>query len=269
MSDIESKLPINIKEFEDAAISASNPIAIEVAVSSSIVDPRDVRALTDADVVSVEGGNTSEVTIDITKVLGTAISATNGVIIQLTDGTAVYDARDIRALTDDDVVSVEGGNTSEVVIDLNLIAGAAISATNPIFSELTDGTNPISSTNPLPVNIVEKLEGTAVHSYNSATVVKDSSQNHDYAITNTKTIQVKKIVVGASGSGKYTVQHGLPAGLATKAVVFTSAATKSFELEFNPPLSQASTGTEIIRIIKYNDDNADQDMFSTIMGEEI
>ena len=101
-------------------------------------------------------------------------------------------------------------------------------------------------------------------------VTKQTSVNHDYTITNTKTMNLAQVEVSASGSAKWTIQYGLPASLSTLATIWTSPSRQkaTFKLPEDLRKQVTSTGTEIIRIVKYNDDNNDMDMYSTIIGEE-
>ena len=83
------------------------------------------------------------------------------------------------------------------------------------------------------------------------------------------TALLRSVIVSASGAGKWTIQGGAVASLSTYAVIFTSAAEKTKQIIFDPPIEVPDTSTGTIRIIKYNDDNSPQDMYSTIIGEEV
>lgn len=86
--------------------------------------------------------------VNITKINGTAISATNPMPSQLTDGTTVYVGTKTGQLptalgqtTMTASVSVAiASNQSNLPMNIVQIGGATQSATNPLFSELTDGT---------------------------------------------------------------------------------------------------------------------------------
>lgn len=105
-----------------------------------------------------------------------------------------------------------------------------------------------------------------IHDYNTAAAVAaGGTSNHDYTVTAGKTLLLRKILVAASGKFKAEIQN--PVGT-TKAVQFgTGASGANIELEFNPPIECAAT--TVVRVIRTNKDNQSQDLYSTIIGQEV
>ena len=70
--------------------AATFDLLIQLRHNGAEVDPRAIRALTSSDVVDISDKWARQLgLIDISRVLGAALSATNPVIVRLTDGTAV------------------------------------------------------------------------------------------------------------------------------------------------------------------------------------
>lgn len=85
-----------------------------------------------ASVPVVVASDQTNLPANITQIVGAAPSATNALPTQLTDGTAFYDARQIRALTNADVVTAEQGGTwniNNITGTVTLPTGAATEAT--------------------------------------------------------------------------------------------------------------------------------------------
>lgn len=132
------------------------------------------------------------------------------------------------------------------------------------------GNTDVAETNPVPVAIVGNVLGTEINDYNTtASVAASGSDNHDYSITASTTFRLHKVLASGSGKMKVEVQVGPVAGLATKAVGFSSTSNPNIELTFDPPIEvdDASTGT--IRVIRTNREGSAQDVYSTILGQEI
>jgi hypothetical protein len=129
--------------------------------------------------------------------------------------------------------------------------------------------NENSESNPIFVNNVEAAGGTPIHDYDTAdSVAGDAASNHDYAVAGTSFL-LKRIVVASSGGCKFEVQYGPAASLETVAVGFIPKQGGKESVEFMPPLSVPATGTGTVRIIRTNRQGQAQDLYSTIMGEDL
>lgn len=147
----------------------------------------------------------------------------------------------------------------------------AISAAGGASVNLTqiNGTA-ISTANPLPVYISSTLLTTEVISYaTSASLASDASVNLDYTVTATKTAKVRYIRGSASGAFKMIVLSGPVASLVTKDVAFAGAAVPFINLPYDGLLEVPDTSTGTIRVTMRNDDNQAQDVYRTIVMEEI
>jgi hypothetical protein len=133
-----------------------------------------------------------------------------------------------------------------------------------------DFTSPNAEDNPIFVQTVDSaVSGSEVHDYDTAAAVaKDAASNHDYTVTGT-TFLLKSVIVSASGTGKWEVQVGPLASLATVAVIFTTGSKLTEQVFFDSPIEVPVTGTGTVRLIRTNTDNQAQDLYSTIIGNDI
>jgi len=98
---------------------------------------------------------TSALKVDIASITGTAASVTQPLFVELSDGSAAISAANALNVKvgDDTNQAAITAALSALKIDLVGEGGAAIDATNPVFTELTDGTTAISASNPLNVQV--------------------------------------------------------------------------------------------------------------------
>jgi hypothetical protein len=158
--------------------------------------------------------------------------------------------------------------TGEFAVNLNQVLGATISATNPVFAELTNGTAAISPTNPLPVYLQDG--GTSVNSYfTSSAVAAGSSVNADYTVTSAKTLHLEQI--WATASGKLKLQVEIETGVATGVFnTFWVAFNSTADPNINIPMAafpQVAAGVRV-RCVLTNNDLAAMDVYSTTSGHE-
>lgn len=160
----------------------------------------------------------------------------------------------IRPLTATDVVTVTQGTAASVGSGWPVnpvVAGAAVSATNPFPVYLQDG-------------------GASVNDYvTAAAVAAAGTSNHDYTVTAAKTLHLSQIHV--TGSGKVKAELQIETGVAsgsfnTKYVGFNSTANPGIDFALTADI-QVAAGVRV-RIIRTNNDTASQDLYSTISGHE-
>jgi len=209
-------------------------------------------AIDDTDSVSIDDGGNS-ITVD-------------GTVAATQSGTWNIDTVTTLTSITNDVNIADGGNSITVdatqldVDDLNLTDDAV---------RVSGNTSPNSETNPIYVKTVDTVvSGEEVHDYDTATVASDATSNHDYTVAGT-TFFLKSVIVAASGAGKYEIQTGPVASLTTKAVVFTSSAKPFEQVTFDPPIEVPVTSTGTVRVIRRNDDNQSQDVYTTIIGNDV
>jgi len=151
--------------------------------------------------------------------------------------------------------------------DANRLEVTASGAVHTNLSEVNGATH--SETNPVFVQVVSTaVSGSEIHDYSVATVAKDATDNHDYTVANS-TFLLKSVAVTASGAMKAEIQTGPVAGLATVAVIFTSPSNPFNQIFFDPPVEVPVASTGTVRVIRRNDDNQSQDLYSTIIGNDV
>lgn len=128
----------------------------------------------------------------------------------------------------------------------------------------------VSSTNPVPVALSNAPLGTPVNNYNTATVAKNASSNHIYAITAAKTFQGKKIWASASGLMKVEVRVSPDGSTYTSLWVgFNSTANPNITVDMDQMVFLESGTGSTIEVIRTNLDNGTQSVYSTISGTEV
>lgn len=164
-----------------------------------------------------------------------------------------------NSITVDGAVTVSA--TDLDIRDLNLTQDAVRVSAN---------TSANSATNPIFVkDVQESVSSTEVHSYNTAAAVAaDASSNHDYTVVGT-TFLLKKVIGSFSGGGKIEIQTGPVASLVTIAVAFVPKEGGTQQIEFNPPREVPVTSTGTVRVIRTNRQGQAQDVYSTIMGNDL
>lgn len=227
--------------------------ALYVAVTGSVVvtaTDLDIRDLTATDVVTVvqptgtnlhvvtDSGSTTVVTGNVTVVQPTGTNL--HVVVDSGAITVSATDLDIRNLNlTDDAVKVSANSTAN-------------SATNPIF-----------------VKEVDAVVSNEVHSYNTAAAVAaDASSNHDYTVTGT-TFLLKSVKFATSGGGKVEIQTGPVASLVSLCVGFIPKEGGICQIDFNPPKEVPVTSTGTVRVIRTNRQGQAQDVYSTIIGNDI
>lgn len=124
--------------------------------------------------------------------------------------------------------------------------------------------------NPIFVQVVsDVITSTEVHSYDtSSAVAADTADNHDYTVVGT-TFLLKSVIAAFSGGGKVEIQTGPVGTLVTRAVAFVPKEGGHIQLNFDPPIEVPVTSTGTVRVIRTNRQNQAQDVYSTIIGNDI
>jgi hypothetical protein len=166
-------------------------------------------------------------------------------------------------------VSDAGGSLTVDAIDLDIRDLAA--ATDSVSAWLKDEAgNAFSSSNPLPVVMVES-EGVEINNFNTVSAVAAAAtSNHDYTVTALKTLMLTQIEASASGKMKMEVQVETGAAtdvFNTRFVQFNSTAETNMTITLKEPIAVAA-GVRV-RVIRTNRDNQSMDVYSTICGHEV
>lgn len=172
-----------------------------------------------------------------------------------------------NSITVDGTVAVSsvGGTVTVAATDLDIrdltLAQDAV--------KVSANTTANSATNPIFVKEVDAVVSNEVHSYNTASAVAaDTASNHDYTVTGT-TFLLKQVKFAVSGGGKVEIQTGPVASLVTCAVGFIPKEGGYIEVNFNPAKEVPVTSTGTVRVIRTNRQGQAQDVYSTIIGNDI
>lgn len=129
---------------------------------------------------------------------------------------------------------------------------------------------PYSSTNPLPVVIIES-EGVEINNYQtSASVAAGASVDHDYTVTAATTLLLTQFHGTASGKTKFELktETAVASGIFnTKFVFFNSTAEPNVDISLKDPIT-VNAGVRV-RVTITNRDNQSQDLYTTISGHEV
>jgi hypothetical protein len=178
------------------------------------------------------------------------------------------DPRAVRALTSADVVSANIKDGAG-----NSLTSSAAGATRPLDMALRDSAGNLYGTALNPINVAFSVDiaGTEIVDFNTAAAIAAAgTSNHSYTVTAAKTLLLKQVEASASGKAKIEVQ--IETGVATnvyttKFVQFNSTATTNMSIHLESPIAVAA-GVRV-RVIRTNKDNQAQDLYSTILGQEV
>ena len=200
-------------------------------------------------------------TVDAAGNLSTKVKNTHAdpVPAEISVGGAAIDPRQIRALTNADVVKAQLQDNDGAAITLGQKTKAA---SLPVVLA--------SDSDPIAVTISPDGQGTEIHDFKKATAIaKDATDSHDYTVTALKTLKLQK--VDASASGKMKMEVLVADGGVTfvsKTVKFNSAANPNIEWDIRQVILSVPAAGKV-RVSLTNIDNAAQDLYSTISGSEV
>lgn len=253
LQDANGRLYVNIHD-------GGNSITVDGTVAVSSVGGTVTVAATDLDIRDITHVSDSIKVGDGTDFLAINADGSINAVVTATD----LDIRNLVFATDK--VDVSGSTVTVTATDLDI---RNLNLTDDAV-KVSGNSSPNSELNPIYVHNVDTVvSGEEVHNYDtSSAIAADATDNHDYTVTGT-TFLLKSIIVAASGAMKCEIQVGPVASLVTKAVVFTSAAKPTEQINFDPPIEVPSTSTGTVRVIRRNDDNQAMDVYSTIIGNDI
>ena len=239
-------------------VSVSNA---SIAVTATDLDIRDLTHVSDSIRI---GDGTDLANVTASGELNVLASAQPGVdigdvTINNAAGAAAVNIQDGgNSITVDGTVTVTA--TDLDIRDLTLAQDAVKVSANSTAN---------SATNPIFVKEADSVVSNEVHSYNTASAVaSDATSNHDYTVTGT-TFLLKQVKFATSGGGKIEIQTGPVASLVSLAVGFIPKEGGIVQIDFNPPKEVPVTSTGTVRVIRTNRQGAAQDVYSTIIGNDI
>lgn len=214
---------------------------VGINVSGVQVDPRDIRALVNTDIITVEQPTHDNLNLNANLQVGDA------------------DVADINPVP----ISDAGGSLTVDAVDLDI--RDLVHATDSV--SIGDGTDILGINTDGSINVVVVEDpGTEIVNYNTAAAVASAAtSNHDYT-----TLAASKLFqVFASASGRLKIEVQIETGAATGvfntiAVGFNSTANPNINLHL-AKYAPVSSGARI-RVIRTNGDNQSQDLYSTIVA---
>ena len=211
-----------------------------------------------------DGGNS--ITIDNTTlaVVGGGVEATALRVTIASDSTGLLSIDDNGGSLTVDQPTHDNFNAN-----VNLQVGDTdVSTTVPVPISATTAQN--TETNPIFVqSVTTGVSASEVHDYDTATVAGGGTSNHDYTVVNA-TFLLKQIHFASSGALKVEVQTGPVASLVSIAVGFLPKQGGKNEISFEGVPNEvpvASTGT--VRVIRTNREGSSNDVYSTIVGNDV
>lgn len=235
-----------------AQAGGKQALDIEILVGGAVIDPRAIRALTSADVVTANQG--------------TAAATASAWPIKLTDGT------NVTAVKAASTAAIATDPSAVVALSPNSPLPAGSNALGSVNADIRVGGTAVSGSNPVPVQLAPGVSGTEVNSYNTVSALAaNASSNHDYSITAAKTFKGDKFWASASGMLKIEVQTSVDGTtFVSKFVGFSSTANPNIAIDLGEvSLSCVNAGGGKIRIIRTNRDKSAMDVYSTICGSEV
>jgi len=235
--------------------------AVLDAIAASLVDIE-----TNTDYGAVVGGGVEATALRVT----IANDSTGVLSIDDNGGSITVDGSVTVSATDLDIRDLTHVSDSVSIGDGTTIAEVLSATNNALYTAVTDGTEVMAVNVDGSINVAFSpvSSTTEVHDYDHAVATgTGASTNHDYTVTGT-TFLCSGVLVASSGKGKYEIQFGPIAGLATIAVGFLDADESKF-IPFIPALPVPVTGTGTLRVIKTNRQGTSTDFYSTIMGEDV
>jgi hypothetical protein len=277
-------------------VGNANPVPVSDAGGSITVDGSVTVSATDLDIRDLDAAQDNVAISDGTDTL--AVNTDGSINITDNGGSLTVDATDldIRDLTSaSDSVEVLQASHDNLNANANIQVGNAdVANGNPVpvsdaggsltvdatdldirdLSASTDSVaanirdeagNAFSNTNPLPVALVD-VEGTEVNNYDtSSAIASGASDNHDY--TASGAFKLRTVLAAASGKMKIEVQIETASGsntFNTVFVAFNSTASPNIQIPIRDAISVVSGAR--VRVIRTNNDNQAQDVYSTISG---
>lgn len=268
---------------------AQRALDVGIDVAGVQVDPRQIRALTAADIVTANQGtaNTSangwpvKIT-DGTNVAGVSPASTAAVAtqpaqvvglspnsplpvgsnllgkIEITDGTSVV------GVTPASTAAIATQPAEVVALSPNTPLPAGTNALGSVLANIQVANSPVTAANPVPVTITSSSPGVPIQSaQTSASLAAGASATLTYTVPAGHTFSLERVYSSASGKIKAVVQNGAT----TIFVGFNSAANPNIDMTVIAPPTIAAAGT--VNVVITNEDKAAFDVYATIEGNQI
>lgn len=288
MSDSNSSLPIRTQTAGDVIIKVADATipaqqlkveangSVNANVSANNLDIRDLTFA--ADKIDVSGSSVSvsgsvtvsdgggsltvdAVNLDIRDLLFATdkVDASGSVVALDAPTLAALESITVQNGAGASAVNIQDGGNSVTVDAVDLDVRDLTHVSDSI--KVGDGTDflAVNTDGSINVKISDSSPGTPINSYNTvASVAASATSTHTY--TSVGNFYLTQVVASASGKMKIEVQvNGT-----TRFVQFNSTANPNMQIELSQPIL-ATTG-QTVTIIRTNNDNQAQDVYSTILG---
>jgi hypothetical protein len=238
---------------------AQRALDVGIDVAGVQIDPRSIRALTSADVVTVDQGTTPWTTSDAAD--GSVAGGAAGTKSML--GGAVYNTTP-PTLTNGQQASLQSDAAGNLDVNLKTAIPAGANAIGSVLANMQVAGAPVTVVNPVPVTITSASAGMPIQAYmTSAALAAGSTATLTYTVPATHTFSLERVWASASGKIKVVVQNGAT----TIFVGFNSTATPNVDITVTAPPSIAAAGT--VNVLITNDDKAAMDVYATVEGNQI
>lgn len=274
---------------------------VGIDVAGVQIDPRQIRALTSADVVTANQGG-APWSQNLAQVGGTSVSlgqalmaasfpvviASNQSAIPVTQSTSPWITSDVAGgsvtggtagtksllaggifntvaptLTTGQQAAFQLDSSGNQKVNLVTPIPAGSNAIGSVLANLQVASAAVSNTNPVPVTITSSVAGTPVQDYHtSAALAAGSSTVFTYTVAASHTFNLQRIWASASGKIKAVVAV---AG-STAFVGFNSTATPNIDITVISPPTVAAAATVTVTIT--NNDLLAMDVYATIEGNQ-
>lgn len=248
MSDYNSSLPVRTEAAGDVDIFISDATTPAQKLKVNADGSIDTNFATGSKVIITDGTDDLEVNADGS--VNAVVSATD------------LDIRDLAFATDK--VDASGSDVTATVSATDLDIRDLDHTQDNVAIQSGGNELAINADGSINVIVDSDVKGDEVVDFNSsASVAKDASVNHDYAVSALKTFIGEELFV--SGSGK------LKAELLFNGVLLWVGFNSTANPNIRIPLSRmpkASAG-QTVRVTLTNRDNQAQDLYSTLTGVEV
>lgn len=277
------------------ANGAQRALDVGIDVAGVQVDPRQIRTLTSADVVTVDQGTTPWAD-NITQIGGSALAlgqttmsaslpvaiASNQSAINVLNtangstagGTAGTQSLQAGGVYESTAPTLTNGQQAALQLDSSGNLKVNLETPIPAGSNLIGATNlyvggtAASITNPVPVTVTTTSPGTPIQSYQtSASLAAGSNVTLTYTVPATHTFSLERIWVSSEARISAQIQYGASTSTPTYYMAFNSSANPNIDLTIVAPPTLVAA--QVVNVIITNNDVQASNVYATIEGNQI
>ncbi len=269
VTDLAGNTNVDLQYYLGAAVSKTNPIATTISDGTNVITAAISAygtAPTGTEVMGVNAYITNTPTVNqgtspwivMDQADGSVNGGTAGTFSMLAGG--VYNSTPLT-LTNTQQASLQLDANGYLDVDLKTPIPAGTNLIGAVNLDI--GSSPVSTTNPVPVTIVDSVPGTPIQNYQtSAALAAGSSVTFTYTVVAAHTFTLQRVWSSASGKIKSLVQNNG----ATIFVGFNSTANPNIDMTLMTPPTIAAGNTVTVTIT--NNDLQPFDVYATIEGNQ-